>query len=70
MDFGKALHELKSGHKIARLLWNGGASLHIRIPDPYSKLGHAYPHMQLPDGNLYPWTPNCIELMAEDWVLV
>ena len=71
LNFGDALNALKSGEKIARTGWNGkGMWLALQVVDENSKMGHNYPYMKGVDGKLFPWNPNCLDLMAEDWRII
>ncbi len=68
MNFGQALEELKKGNKVARNGWNGkGMWLDLQIVDENSKMGHNYIYMKGADNKFFPWTPNTLDVMAEDW---
>lgn len=69
MTFGDALEWLKSGHKVARAGWNGkGMWLALQVPDANSKMGHPYIYMSDVQGVLFPWNPNNLDMLSEDWV--
>ena len=71
LTFGQALENLKAGKKVARNGWNGkGMWLDLQIPDPGSKMGHPYIYMKGVDGKLFPWNPNNLDMLAEDWQVV
>jgi Protein of unknown function (DUF2829) len=68
MNFGHALEACKSGAKIQRIGWNGkGMWIELQVPDAHSKMGHPYLYMKGVDGKLFPWNPNQLDMLAEDW---
>ena len=68
MNFGQALEAAKLGSRIQREGWNGkGMWIGLQVPDAHSKMGHAYLYMSDVNGLLFPWNPNNLDLMAEDW---
>lgn len=76
-SFSAALLNLKNGHKVARLGWNGkGLWLEVQRPDSHSKMTLPYIFMSYPEdafntpGARVPWLASQTDLMAEDWVLV
>lgn len=70
-SFGYALRQLKAGSKVARAGWNGkGMWLALQVPDAHSKMGHPYLYMSGVDGKFFPWTPNTLDMLAEDWSVV
>lgn len=77
MDFGKALHQLKAGGKVAREGWNGkGLWLELQRPDAHSKMTLPYVYMCYPDdakvypGCRVPWLASQTDMLAEDWSTV
>lgn len=69
MTFGEALEALKRGHKVARAGWNGkGMWLALQVPDANSKMGHPYIYMSDVNGVLFPWNPNNLDMLSEDWI--
>jgi len=71
MTFGQALAALKVGARIARKGWNGkGMWLALQTCDENSKMGHNYIYMSDATGKLFPWNPNNLDMLAEDWELV
>ena len=71
MNFGKALEELKEGKKVCRNGWNGkGMWLELQVVDENSKMGHNYIYMSGADGKLFPWNPNNLDMLSEDWVII
>lgn len=71
MNFGLALEGLKNGERVARNGWNGkGMWLHLQVVDGNSKMGHNYIYMKGADGKLFPWNPNNLDMLAEDWIIV
>lgn len=68
MTFSQALDKLKQNIKIQRSGWNGkGMWLALQIPDTHSKMNHPYICMSDVNGKLFPWNPNNLDLLAEDW---
>lgn len=71
MDFGQAIKELKAGRRVQRAGWNGkGMWLDLQHPDEHSKMGHPYIFMSDVNGKLFPWNPNNLDMLAEDWQIV
>lgn len=71
MNFGKAIEALKSGSRVARSGWNGkGMWLALQCADANSKMGHPYVYMSDVNGVLFPWNPNNLDMLAEDWGVV
>lgn len=70
MNFSEALQAAKDGEKVQRCGWNGkGMWIEVQRVDAHSKMGHPYLYMKGVDGKLFPWNPNNLDLMAEDWQL-
>ena len=70
-DYGDAIRALKAGQRVARAGWNGkGMWLELQRPDEHSKMGHPYVYMSDVNGKLFPWTPNGLDHLAEDWGIV
>lgn len=68
MTFSQALECIKLGFKVLRAGWNGKEMwLAIQRPDENSKMGVPYIYMKGVDGKFFPWNPNNLDLMAEDW---
>lgn len=68
MDFGDAIKALKSGKRVSRTGWNGkGMWLQLQNTDENSKMGHPYIFMSDVQGKLFPWNPNNLDMLAEDW---
>lgn len=71
LSFGQALNALEDGKKVQRSGWNGkGMWLNLQVPDEKSKMGYPYPYMKGVDDKLFPWNPNCLDIMAKDWQIV
>ena len=71
LNFGEAIEALKKGERVARNGWNGkGMWLSLQVVDENSKMGHNYIYMSGADGKLFPWNPNNLDMMAEDWGIV
>ena len=69
MTFGDAIEQMKnSDAKVRRSGWNGkGMWLSIQRPDANSKMGHPYIYMSDVSGKLFPWNPNQLDMLSEDW---
>jgi len=68
MTFGDALQTLKTGGRVQRIGWNGkGMWLQLQTPTTNSKMGHPYIYMSDVQGKLFPWNPNNLDMLAEDW---
>ena len=68
MNFGQAIEGLKQGKRVSRSGWNGkGMWLALQVPDSNSKMGHPYVYMSDVAGVLFPWNPNNLDVLAEDW---
>lgn len=66
--FSDALIALKAGRKVRRSGWNGkGMSVSLTVESEY--LGGFFT-MYLPNGRPFIWTPNTLDLLAEDWEIV
>jgi hypothetical protein len=78
MDFGKALENLKNGHRVCREGWNGkGMWLLLQRPDENSKMTLPYiyieyptGHAAYPNGSRVPWLASQTDLLADDWCVL
>lgn len=71
MNFGQAIEALKVGKRVSRSGWNGkGMWLALQVPDANSKMGHPYVYMSDVTGKLFPWNPNNLDVLAEDWGII
>lgn len=71
LKFGEALEKLKCGEKVARVGWNGkGMYLKLQNPDEFSKMGYPYIYMKSVENKFFPWNPNNLDLLSEDWIIV
>ena len=78
MDFGKALENLKNGHRVCREGWNGkGMWILLQRPDENSKMTHPYiyieypvGHAAYPNGSRVPWLASQTDMMADDWCVL
>lgn len=86
MNFGEALDKLKEGLKVQREGWNGkGMFLYYVNADKYpakmeiaktiaddeGKVPYgAYVALKTVNGTVIPWTPNMLDMLAEDWQVV
>lgn len=83
MDFSDALRAIKAGKKVAREGWNGkgmfvflvpGSTFQVNRPPllgiyPEGTTINYCPHIDMKgaDGAVFTWTPNALDLMANDW---
>ncbi len=44
--------------------------LALQSTDAHSKMGHPYVYMSDVAGKLFPWNPNNLDMLAEDWGIV
>ena len=71
LTFSEALWELKSGHSVARMGWNGkDMYLRLQTPDARSKITSPYIYIVTPLGDLVPWIASQTDLLAHDWFVV
>lgn len=71
LTFGQAIEALKKRCKVCRVGWNGkGMWLNLQVVDPGSKMGHNYIYMSDVSGKLFPWNPNNLDMLAEDWQII
>ena len=85
-DFGRALHLLKMGHKVARIGWNGKGMFIFLVPGSTFKVNrapllgiypegteinyHAHIDMKTADNQIVPWLASQTDVLAEDWVVL
>jgi hypothetical protein len=70
-DFGWALDQLRSGHRVCRSGWNGkGMWIELQRPDEGSKMTLPYIFMKTADDQLVPWLASQSDMLADDWLLV
>jgi hypothetical protein len=67
IGFGEALAKIQTGHRVARLGWNG--------KDMWVKLERAgvmepFLCMKTADNKFVPWSASVTDLLATDWVVV
>lgn len=80
MDFGKALENLKNGHRVCREGWNGkGIFIALQTPDENSKMTSPYIYIDttgLQTDNpaapksLVPWLASQTDMLADDWLVL
>lgn len=71
LTFGDALEALKENKKVAREGWNGkGMYLQLQKVDSNSKMQHDYIYMSDVNKKLFPWNPNNLDMLAEDWTIL
>jgi hypothetical protein len=74
MDFSQALQAMKKGYRVARASWNRGMYAEInertytvQSNDEDCQTSVKFIHIRTNDNQFVPWTPNQIDLLAEDW---
>lgn len=86
MDFESALTNLKAGHKVARVGWNGRGMFLFLVPGSTFLVNrppllgiypegteikyHAHIDMKTAQGYVVPWLASQADLLANDWVLL
>lgn len=84
ISFGAALETLMAGAKIQRAGWNGKGMWLALVPADQWGLGSGQQYdsghigsrlnpwigMKAADGSFFPWNPNNLDLLAEDWRIV
>ncbi len=86
MNFGKALEELKTGHRVRRAGWNGpdqyiylvaGSNFKVNREPLLSMFGEGHemtyqPHIDMitQQGSAVPWLASQTDMLAEDWLIV
>ena len=71
MSFGDAIAALKLGGRVQRTGWNGKHMwLELQVPDAHSKMSHPYIYMSDVNGKLFPWNPNNLDMLADDWSMI
>lgn len=71
MNFGRALHLLKTGRQVYREGWDGvGMWLELQVPDKHSKMTLPYIYIHTAQGDLVPWFASQTDMLAEDWILL
>lgn len=69
MDFSEALNTLKRGERMRRAEWEHEGKW-VALEKSSTKDGVMtlpYIYMNTGQGHLFPWLPNHIDLLAEDW---
>ena len=68
---GWAIEQMLCERRVCREGWNGkGMWLELQYPDEHSKMGHPYIYMSDVNGKLFPWNPNQLDMLADDWMVV
>lgn len=68
MDFGEAIHHLKSSESVTRQGWNGkGQFLRLWNPDWESDMTLPYIAITTVQGDRVPWLASQTDMLAEDW---
>ncbi len=70
-NFGQAIEALKQGKMVSRSGWNGkGMYLKLQLVDANSKMQHNYIYMSDVNGKFFPWNPNNLDMLADDWCIL
>lgn len=83
MNFGEALSDLKSGHRVCRGGWNGKGMFLFLVPGSTFTVNrapllgiypegtkieyHAHVDMKTAQGYVVPWLCSQADMLAEDW---
>lgn len=71
LSFGAALEQVKYGCRAARAGWNGkGMWIAVQEAYPNGEMEHPYIFMSDVNGKRFPWNPNNLDLLANDWCIV
>lgn len=86
MDFGRALHYLRNGARVARTGWNGTGMFLFLVPGSRFAVNrppllgiypegtiidyHAHIDMRTAQGTVVPWVASQTDLLMSDWVEV
>lgn len=85
-DFGWALKQLKAGHRVARVGWNGKGMFIFLVPGSTFQVNrppllgiypegteinyHAHIDMKTADNTIVPWLASQTDMLADDWETV
>lgn len=68
MTFGNAIDQLRFGHHVTRVGWNGpGQYLSLQLPDDHSKMTEPYIYIHTVQGGRIPWLASQADMLADDW---
>lgn len=67
-SFGEALAKLQTGHRVARLGWNG-KGMWLRYEDR-SGVMQPFISMKTADNKFVVWSATATDLLATDWIVV
>jgi len=86
LTFGQAIEALKQGNRVARQGWNGKGMFLFLVPGSEFSVNRPpllgiYPEgtlirynshidMKVADGSVFPWSPNQLDTLSEDWCIV
>lgn len=68
LSFGWAIEMMRLGHKVGRKLWPRGQWIELVTPENH--LNAPYLSAKMTDYTFFPWTPNTLDLLANDWRVV
>jgi hypothetical protein len=67
-DFGWAIRRLRDGCRVRREGWNGkGMWVELQPIGEDQPMDHPYIFMSDVNGKLFPWNPNQLDMLADDW---
>ncbi len=85
MNFSEALHDIKTGYRLARAGWNGKGMFIFLVPGSTFEVNraplmgifpegtrveyHAHIDMKTAQGYIVPWLASQADLLAEDWTV-
>ena len=68
MDIGWAVSQMQMGQRVTRFGWHGAAQwIAIQHPDYHSMMSLSYIYICTSGGLFVPYTPNHLDLLANDW---
>ena len=69
ITFSNAIIQLKAGHSVSRLGWNGKHKITLQVPDENSKMTKPYIYITTEKGDVVPWLASQTDILAEDWLI-
>jgi len=68
---GWAVKQMIKGGRVGRADWKYmGMYLALQVPDEHSKMTEPYVYMMTARGEIRPWVPAQVQLLATDWEAV
>lgn len=70
LDFSNALLAMRQRLMVRRETWPKKAAILIQTPMPELKMAASFICIRTADGDIMPWNPSHIDLLASDWEIV